>query len=347
MERVPASITIRDVAHLARVGVGTVSRFLNGGVYVSASTRDRIIEAIRRLGYRPNAQARRIMRHRAEMVCFLLNNRDFLHPFHARILQGVATHASASKHHVVFAVVHYGPGTPPDRIPLPPILTEKGWVDGLILSGTIYPNFLRKIKKTTVPFVTFGNNVFSLARRRDFDEVSFDDLQGEFEATQYVIKCGHRVIAFVGDTFLPWFRRRKNGYLHAMKESGLNPLLLTTRRGGSFSEYGDWAASHLLSSNPRPTAIIAANDEIAFGIWRSFRRLGVKVPEEVSLVGFDDREEALMMDPPLTTMRVHKEEIGQALVKLLLEKLDKPTTQITRLMLPVRLIVRGSVRNLP
>lgn len=94
MEKVPNPITIRDVARLARVGVGTVSRVLNGGNHVSGPTHERVLTAISRLRFRPHAQARRILR-RTEMVCFLLSNRDFLHSFHARILQGVETCARA------------------------------------------------------------------------------------------------------------------------------------------------------------------------------------------------------------------------------------------------------------
>ena len=170
-------ITIREVARHAGVGVGTLSRVLNDGAYVSPSTRDRVLAAIRRLGFRPNAQARRILRRRAEMVCFLLSNCDFLHSFHARILQGVETYASMVKQHVVFAAVHYSPETPSDRIPYPPILQERGWIDGLILAGTTYPNFIRTIRKIGIPFVAFGNNLVGFEGRPNFDQVSFDDLE--------------------------------------------------------------------------------------------------------------------------------------------------------------------------
>ena len=90
---------------------------------------------------------------------------------------------------------------------------------------------------------------------------------------------------------------------------------------------------------------MAGNDEIAYGIWRCFRRLGVQVPEEVSLVGFDDREEALLMDPPLTTVRVHKEEIGKHLMKLLLEKLHHADGGPVQRVLPTELVIRDSVRS--
>src|ERR1700741_3614254 len=119
MEAVPRKTTIRDVAKAASVGVGTISRVLNSSAQVSRETRARVLEAIRRLGFRPNAQARRILKHRTEMVCFLLSNRDFLHPFHARILQGVEEYARSLKQHVLFAAVHYSQGAPADRIDLP------------------------------------------------------------------------------------------------------------------------------------------------------------------------------------------------------------------------------------
>src|SRR5712671_4956137 len=106
MEAVPRKTTIREVAKAAAVGIGTISRVLNSSTQVSRETRARVLEAIRRLGFRPNAQARRILKRRAEMVCFLLSNRDFLHPFHARILQGVETYASSLKQHVLFAALH-------------------------------------------------------------------------------------------------------------------------------------------------------------------------------------------------------------------------------------------------
>src|SRR6202008_917723 len=116
MEAVPRKTTIREVAQAASVGIGAISPVLNSSSPLSRETRARVNEAIRRLGFRPNAQARRILKRRSEIVCFLLSNRDFLHPFHARILQGVESYASSLKHHVLFAVLHYSPRTPPEKI---------------------------------------------------------------------------------------------------------------------------------------------------------------------------------------------------------------------------------------
>src|ERR1700732_5337597 len=229
MEAVPGRTTIREVARAAGVGIGTISRVLNSSSQVSRKTRARVLDAIRRLGFRPNAQARRILKRRAEMVCFLLSNRDFLHPFHARILQGVETYASSLKQHVLFAALHYSPRTPPDRIDLPPVLQEHGLIDGVILAGTIYPNLLRRIESIHMPFVAFSNNVVGMEGEYRFDEVGFDDFNGTLQATRHLIQNGHRQIVFAGDISYPWFHRRFDGYGRGMRESKLKPILITAR----------------------------------------------------------------------------------------------------------------------
>jgi LacI family transcriptional regulator len=346
VDTVPGRVTIRDVARAAGVGVGTISRVLNSSPQVSGEMRARALEAIRRLGFRPNALARRVLRRRSEMVCFLLSNRDFLHPFHARILQGVESYARAVKQHVLFAALHYSSRMPPERINLPPVLQEHGFIDGAILAGTIYPNLLRRIESIHMPFVAFSNNVMGMDGEYRFDEVGFDDFNGTLRATRHLIQKGHRRIAFCGDVSYPWIRRRFDGYCHAMAQSKLNPVSATARHSQSFVDFGQDSVQAMLSRKSRPTAIVAGNDEIAYGIWRSLGRRGVKVPDDISLVGFDDREEAVLMDPPLSTVRVHKEEIGETCMKMLLERLHHPQMAFSRRILPTEFVIRGTVRQL-
>src|SRR5258708_28945210 len=234
METVPRKTTIREVAQAASVGIGTISRVLNSSSQVSRETRARVLEAIRRLGFRPNAQARRILKRRSEMVCFLLSNRDFLHPFHARILQGVESYATSVKQHVLFAALHYSPRTPPDRIDLPPVLQEHGLIDGLILAGTIYPNLLRRIASIHMPFVAFSNNVVGMGEQQQYDQVGFDDFNGALQATRHVIGKGHRQIVFAGDIFYPWLLRRFEGYRQAMRENKLKAVSILPRNPQGF-----------------------------------------------------------------------------------------------------------------
>lgn len=347
MKPVPAPATIRDVAREAGVGVGTVSRVLNGGAGVSLETRNHVLAVIKKLDFRPHAQARRILQSRSGMVCFLMNNRAFMHSFHARVLQGVANCAIALKQHVIYTVAHYDPLMPASRIPIPPILQERGWVDGLILTGLVHGNFLQRIQELRIPFVALGNNVLDRNGTSDFDMVSFDEYKGVHEAVSYLAGQGHRRIMFVADVSFPWFQERFRGYLAAVRSKKLSPLSMTNKMNtGGFQEYGERAVSRLLALKPRPSAVMAGNDEIAYGVWRALVRNGLSVPKDISLVGFDDREEASLMDPPLTTVRVHKEEIGEALMKLLLEKLHQPGQPFTRRIFSTELVTRGSVRAL-
>lgn len=279
------------------------------------------------------------------MVCFILSNRPFLHPLHAGILHGVEACASSLKQHVVFVAVHASEECPAAQISLPPILLEQGWTDGVILAGAIYPNLIRRIETLGIPFVAFGNNVFGSRRREHFDQVGYDGTRAEFAAAQYLIGRGHRSVAFVGDIHYPWFQEQHRGYLRAMAASGLRPLSMTARHEAGFVEYGEWAGPPLLQRTHPPTAILAGNDEIAFGLWRSLSRKGVRIPEDVSLIGFDDREIALLVEPPLTTLRVPTNQIGHACMTLLLERLHRPNMPFTKRLLPTELVERESVRS--
>jgi LacI family transcriptional regulator len=118
------------------------------------------------------------------------------------------------------------------------------------------------------------------------------------------------------------------------------------RNAQSFVDFGQKSAGRILSRQPRPTAVVAGNDEIAYGLWRSLRQHSIKVPYDISLVGFDDREEAILMDPPLSTVRVHKEEIGETCMKMLLERLHHPRMAFSQRILPTEFVIRGTVRPL-
>ena len=198
-----------------------------------------------------------------------------------------------------------------------------------------------------MPFVAFSNNVVGMDDAQQFDQVGFDDFTATLQATRYLIGQRHRHIVFTGDISYPWLRRRFEGYRQAMRENKLKPVLITARNPQSFDDFGPKTVGRILSRRPRPTAVVAGNDEIAFGLWRSLGQRGVKVPEQISLVGFDDREEAVLMDPPLSTVRVHKEEIGETCMKMLLERLHHPQMVFSQRVLPTEFVIRGTVRQLP
>jgi DNA-binding LacI/PurR family transcriptional regulator len=341
-----SAATIRDVARQAGVGIGTVSRVLNGGKHVSRATQGRVTRAIRRLDFRPNAQARRMHRRRSEIVCFVLSNRNFRSSFHARILQGVEDCARELGQHVLYFPLRYDAATAPQHIELPSILQERGLFDGLILAGTNYPNLLTRIERMQIPFVVYGNNLLDFKGNTCFDQVGFDGFRAGYEATRYIIGQGHRNIVFVGDLTYPWVRNRHDAFLKACHEGKIRPNSVKSPRPPGFVDYGEWACNSILAHKPLPTAVMAANDVVAFGLWRSFRRQGVRVPDDISLIGFDDREEATLMDPPLTTVRVRKEEIGHVCLRTLLERLHHPEMAFVEKTLATDLVERETVKRL-
>jgi DNA-binding LacI/PurR family transcriptional regulator len=131
-----------------------------------------------------------------------------------------------------------------------------------------------------------------------------------------------------------------------MRENKLKPALILPRNAQSFVDFGQKSVGRILSRRPRSTAVVAGNDEIAYGLWRSLRQQAIKVPDDISLVGFDDREEALLMDPPLSTVRVRKEEIGETCMKMLLERLHHPQMAFSQRILPTEFVIRGTVCRL-
>ncbi len=250
------------------------------------------------------------------------------------------------KQHVLFAAANYESKTAPHHIILPAILGERGLFDGLILAGTNYPNFIHRIQNLKIPFVAFGNNIVDFKGLKRFDQVSYDGTQGEVEMVRYLLSRGHRLIAFVGDTTYPWARVRHEAYRNVLWEAGLEPASITNPGSLSLVEFGEWACSRILDCQPRPTAVVAMNDEVAHGLWRALRRRGIQVPRDISLVGFDDRDVATLMDPPLTTVRVKQMEIGQACMRILLERLHHPEMAFVEQVLSTELVVRGTVSQL-
>jgi DNA-binding LacI/PurR family transcriptional regulator len=196
-----------------------------------------------------------------------------------------------------------------------------------------------------MPFVAFSNNVVGMDGDHLYDQVGFDDFSGTLQATRYLIEQGHHEIGFAGDLSYPWIRRRFDGYRQAMRENKLKPVSILAQKAEGFVDFGQKSAERILARSSRPTAVVAGNDETAYGLWLFLRRQGVKVPDEISLVGFDDRDEAVLMDPPLSTVRVYKEEIGQTCMKMLLERLHHPQMAYSQRILPTEFVVRGTVRQ--
>jgi len=336
------SPSIKDVAKLAGVGKGTVSRVLNDMPGVSDRTASKVRQAIRELGYTPNVQARRLARNVSDLVCFVLSNRDFLHEFHSMVLKGVEGFCSEVGRDVVFALWRYTLDPPPPTITLPRIIAGRGSVDGVVLAGANHIDCVRAVAKLGVPCVTVGNNLVGCAAVSEVDSVWYDESTGTREAVRYLADLGHRHIRFVGNTSIPWFARNYRAYSNAMIDLGLAPVGVSPSQTADYTQFAEQAGREIAESGEPTTAIMAANDVTAMALIRCLARRGVRVPEDVSVIGFDDVPRCVESDPPLTTVHVPTEALGRECARFLLEKISTPGSVSGARVIKTELVIRGS-----
>lgn len=339
------AVTIRDVARRAGVAVGTVSRVVNNQPDVNPELRERVQKALKELDYRPNARAQSFARNSSPVVSFILSNRDFLHPFHSRVLQGVEEFCEESGFFVIYTRFRYSPSVPPAQLQLPSVLQSHGIADCVILAGANFGNFTQSLDKRGVEYVLMANNFVSTEHREPFDQVRFDDFSGAVEATRYLLSLGHRKIWFIGDTSLPWYRNRHEGYCKAMRDAGLKPFSQVLALSDDRFLNGMNSVRMILEQDRRFTAILAGNDENAHGAWEGLIQAGLNVPNHVSLIGFDDQHGMARLQA-LTSVRVEAIEIGRQLAKMAIAKIKSKGRRMPEVLLPTSLVKRDTCRPL-
>ena len=338
-------ITIRDVARRAGVAVGTVSRVMNSRPDVNPEFRARVQRALEELNYRPNARARSFARNSSPIVSFILSNRDFLHPFHSHVLQGVEEYCEEAGYFVIYTRFRYSPTTPPAELRLPSVLQSHGIADCVILAGANYDNFTSHLEKRSIHYVLLVNNFVTKRRREPYDQVRFDDFGGAAEATRYLIQLGHEHIWYIGDTSVPWYRSRHEGYTKTMIEAGLQPRAQTLGLSDDRFLNGLNSARVILEQKAPVTAILAGADDVAYGAWEALRLQGLEVPRDISLIGFDDQH-AQSRVPALTSVRVEAAEIGRQLARMAIAKIGLKGQRSPEVALPTKLMKRETCRPL-
>jgi DNA-binding LacI/PurR family transcriptional regulator len=331
-----------DVAAKAGVSLGTASRALNNRRDVDAVLQRRVAEAARLLSYVKADRGRRAFRETHPIITFVLSNREFLHPMHARMLQGAEEYCEELGYFVVFKRLDYTAETPVPALKLPLLLREHGIADCLILAGTNFPNLIAATAAAGVPYVLYGNNLVGDVPNFGADQARSDDRTGSMEAVRYLVRLGHRRICFIGDISQPWFGSRYQAYLDVMAEAGLPPIAQTVGLAADSFRNGLASTEAVLRLGFRPTAIFAASDHIALGVLEQCRRSGVRVPEDCSLVGFDDIPDSQTTNPPLTTVHNPFLQLGRELARLAIEKAKSPGEAVPAVLLPTELVMRGT-----
>jgi LacI family transcriptional regulator len=328
-------VTLEMVASAAGVSPSTVSRILNGTASVSAAKQAAVDEAIKKLGFKPNPVARGLAGGRTLSIGVL--TQTISSPFYGEALHGIEDELERAGYIPLFVSGHWQEAE--ERKAIDALLSRR--VDGLIvLAGRLSNPTLQAYAKQ-LPMVVVGRN---LKGPRLFS-LGFDNEAGGLLATQHLIECGHTRIAFIaGDRAHEDALEREAGYRRALKLAGIafDPDLVIP---GDFTEAsGMLAVNHLLEQRLPFTAIFAANDQMAIGAALGLYRRNVRVPDDVSLVGFDDLAPAKFAIPPLTTVRQSVYEMGSQAALAMLELLRgaKPASTLP----PPTLVPRESTRRI-
>jgi LacI family transcriptional regulator len=333
-----SSARIADVAARAGVGVATVSRVLNGRVGVRPSTRDRVIEAIDELNYRPSSLARGLSLQRTMVVAALLP--WFTNPSAVQRVRGIVHGLSGSKYDLMVFDIEAE-----DRQRRAFELFDRGdRADGLLVVSTRPPEAeVERLRAADIPCVLID------AVHPSFPSVAVDDVAGGEIATRHLVELGHRRVALIGDPppefRFDWSRDRTRGYERALAAAGIEVREEYVREGTRLPHVARAVAAELLSLPERPTAVFAASDTQAIGVLEASRSLGIAVPGELSVIGFDDIEVAGYVG--LTTVRQPLVESGRRGARLLLDVLTGRSVEPLRELLPLELVVRGTTGPAP
>ena len=322
--------TIRDVAARAGVSHQTVSRVINDNPQVTPATRERVLAAIRELSFVPSPLARGLLSNQTRSIGVVAD--DISDHFFARMVAGAEAEARRRGYYLMIGSVE----PDEDEAGYLRLMLERR-VEALVLARPSAPLSADALT-AGVPLVAVGSFAHT-----EVPVVDVDNRQGGYDATRYLLERGHRRIAtIVGPAGWPSAVARLDGYCDAVHEAGVDELVERASDWGL--EGGFAAASRLLERGAEFTALFAHSDLIALGAIRRLREVGLRVPEDVSVVGYDDLPVADYVEPALTTVHQPMREVGALAVGLLLDQLGgAPPLPPAAHLLPAKLIVRQSV----
>jgi LacI family transcriptional regulator len=334
---------IKEVASKAGVSITTASRVLNHVDYpVAAATRRRVEAAARELRYSPSALARALVTRRSGIVGVLVG--DMVDPYFAEIARGVEDAARRADYLVIVCNTDRDPAV--ERRYVETLSDHR--VDALIFVGgeRVGASERRKLKQVLGVAIKRGMLAVACAgEHAGLPAIDIDHESAAHQMVEYLLSLGHRRIGFIGGTAdVSTAAQRKAGFRSAMLAAGLEPA---PSANGEFTYAGGFeAARHLLASDS-PTAIFAANDQMALGAVDAASMAGLRVPDDLSVVGFGDTNVALRTRPPLTAVSMPRHELGVAAMKAILSALDARAGRIEPRRLPFEIVVRASSASPP
>jgi LacI family transcriptional regulator len=325
------NVTISDIAREADFSASTVSRVLRGTAKVTKAKREAVLSAVADLNYQPNVFARGLASGQSMTIGVLTQN--FGSPFYDAILRGVVQGLYGSDYFPIFADGQWQPEIEQKAL----LAMMRRRIDGLIVIGGFLSAEELNLFAEQIPLIVAARDVC------EFEEncVGIDNVHGSYLATKHLIDLGHRNIALVGGRMDHQDARdRQEGYLKALEEAGIEARQELIIEGTFRRQSGVLAVEMLLSNRNSFSAIFAANDQMAYGVRLGLYRRGLRVPEDVSLVGFDDEPAAAFMIPPLTTVRQPAVEMGLEAARIVLARLRDES--VSPAQLTAELVIRES-----
>ncbi len=325
-------ITLKMVAEKAGVSVNTASRAINNKPDINEETKNRILKVAQKLGYIRNAAAVALRTKKTGTIGVVIA--DNSNPFYAEVLNGMEEAAREKNYHIILTNTQRNYKKEEEAINL--LLTKR--VDGLLITPVQdKDDDIKNLIDANIPFIIVGRDFKNI----EVDAIYNDEVKGGFLATEYLIKKGHKRIALI-DGFLHKSpaKGRSEGYKKALDKYRI-PLDESLVSVGDINiEDGYERTKQMLKKNLDFTAIFAYNDMMAFGAMQAIKEKGLRIPEDIGLVGYDDIPFSSHISPALTTIRLKKQELGVESVKLLFSRINGSRKKMKKIILDVELIIR-------
>jgi LacI family transcriptional regulator len=334
-------LTLEEIGKLAGVSRSTVSRVINGHPSVKPDVRERVLEVVAETGYYPDPAARSLASHRSGVIGLVVPlavQSLFDDPYFAHLIQGISQACNAHDYTLSLILFH----SKEEEARLYPRISRNQLFDGIIVTATqVEDPLISQLLVNQVPFVLDG--------RHEDPRVSFvdtDNVAGAYTAVSHLIRLGRgRIAAITGPLDNLAAMDRKQGYLNALRNRGhlIDKALIVA---GDYTEVSGYQAMKQLLPH-KPDAVFVASDTTALGALRALRGAGIKVPDDIALVSFDDLPHAATADPPLTTVRQSIQRRGAMEVGTLIDILHNGLEPPRRLIMPAELVIRASCGAAP
>ncbi|MBB6733448.1 LacI family DNA-binding transcriptional regulator [Cohnella zeiphila] len=338
-------VTIKDIAAELGISATTVSRSLKNDERISKEVRERVTRLAQKMGYRPNLMAKSLVSNRTDTIGFLVDNLSW--SFFSELAECIQN--AAEKHHYSVFIYSSQKSAERERAGVERFLSRG--IDGLLIFATEAKEnneYYSELSGLGIPVVFFNHfNHLSV------NCVTTDDYDGARKALRHLLELGHRRIGYIGSREDSSFKRQRLGaYRDALAEAGASDAGRWVALEEDDPLYGYRVAKEWLTArDERPTAIFAQNDLLAFGACRAIAELGLRVPDDVSIIGFDDLDTCQFMHPPLTTVKIPLRQLADAAIRFLIERIGSGSSEDEEVRLKTtlspNLIVRQSTAPAP